>query len=59
MSILSAFLGCKEREGFSDSASPEVAPDKTHLRPQEHQISALYVDIISFCAPSTKFGLRF
>lgn len=21
---------------FSDLASPEVAPDKTHLRPQEH-----------------------
>lgn len=43
---------------FSDLASPEVAPDKTHLRPQEHQRSACYVDIISFCAPPTKFGLQ-
>lgn len=43
---------------FSDLASPEVAPDKTHLRPQEHQRSAGYMDIISFCAPPTKFGLQ-
>lgn len=35
---------------FSDLASPEVAPDKTHLRPQEHQRSACYADTISFCA---------
>lgn len=61
VSVHSTSVGIWEEAYVLHLVSPELAPDGIGLRPQEHQRSALFVDIVSIfslCPPLFNLKVR-